>query len=392
MAPTELFVCARSLRMPPKKRVKHSKAKGSQGEHPQIKPNGSDRGVSGVPPPPRPPRPPKKSRGPPPPPLVSEWLDAALASGSSSPAAKRRDSKPNPHSPPGPAGSSSMGPPPPRPPLRPPPRPPPRRSRLQSTQEQRIEAERLEAAAAEAAANEGVRLATAEPGAESPLVNLGGLAASLVAAAATPSTSEAPKHAPRTTRHSEWRDLDGRFKATLLTTEAREAAQTRHSEGQRVRRAREREQKAAAAALLHQLQTGRLRAWQLLMIEYVLLPANYGKSWGQLRTGFLDQYKRSRQTTPQGKMKLESLPQEELRSMSDLQVALLSDGALVAAASERIREAKEDYLEDMQELGVLGKFVAKPFESFMSIRTRSHEVTRAGVEPRMEPIMDTVPI
>ena len=143
---------------------------------------------------------------------------------------------------------------------------------------------------------------------------------------------------------------------------------------QQARRERERTLAASVGALRHGLQQGDLERWQLLQVEHVLLASTYGQTAGQLRESFLRLLKSSRQTTPGGKTKMHRLPQSELAASSALQLALLADPSLRAVAVDRIEKAKRDYVVDMHELGPLGDFKAMPYETYMGMRTRSHEV------------------
>jgi hypothetical protein len=145
-------------------------------------------------------------------------------------------------------------------------------------------------------------------------------------------------------------------------------------DAQRARRERERTVKISFDKLLSSLLDGDLERWQLLLVEHVLLPSTLGQTAGQLRESFLRLYKNSRQTTPGGKTKMPSLPQSELAASSALQLALLADPRLVTAAVARLEKAKRDYVVDMRELGPLGDFKARDFETYMQLRTRSHEV------------------
>jgi hypothetical protein len=141
-------------------------------------------------------------------------------------------------------------------------------------------------------------------------------------------------------------------------------------DAQRARRERER----TVEELLSALKDGDLERWQLLQVEHVLMPSTHGQTAGQLRESFLRLYKNSRHTTPSGKTKMPSLPQSELAASSTLQLALLADPRHVAAAVARLEKAKRDYVVDMREFGPLGDFKARDFETYMQLRTRSHEV------------------
>ena len=129
--------------------------------------------------------------------------------------------------------------------------------------------------------------------------------------------------------------------AVLLQTAARRSQQ------QRERRAREAASNAAVAALQHGLERRALHVDQLLMLEHVLQPRNYGLPIGRLRIDFLDLRGDSRARGPKtdGRMKgvslLPSVSQAELLAMSGIQSLLLRNDELREVTLEAIEVEKE---------------------------------------------------
>ena len=129
--------------------------------------------------------------------------------------------------------------------------------------------------------------------------------------------------------------------AVLLQTAARRSQQ------QRERRAREAASNAAVAALQHGLERRALHVDQLLMLEHVLQPRNYGLPIGRLRLDFLDLRGDSRARGPKtdGRKKgvslLPSVSQAELLAMSGIQSLLLRNDELREVTLEAIEVEKE---------------------------------------------------
>ena len=217
-------------------------------------------------------------------------------------------------------------------------------------------------------------------------VSLADLSATIAGEASPPVLSPKPAPPAPPLRRSQVPDgVSAEAAAAAAATIQRQ--HHRRAEQQRQRRERAAAMQAAADAFCHALETRNLRTWQLLMVEHVLQPENFGLPDGRLRLDFTQARGDSRKRGPrrdgkQGKSMLFSLPQKELTSMARLQSVLLRSNQLLEVAHDAIDRAKRDYAEDQAWHGPIESFEALPGETLMKMHTRSHNLLVDACVPK----------